>query len=173
MSRWQQAARCAAYLAVLVLGAQWVWTAVLCLQIPAFGSDATTARDVLIALGKDGGLGGRTAFQVALMITVVKLILGNYLLVTVGIAAVRQIIFGRTDDARLDASLLMSVLAIMVMTAPLLTLGQIMPGTIDDLTLAVVGITLAALSKPEFIGAPISSAVPEAPSAAMQAATTT
>ena len=161
MSRWQIAARCAAYLAVLLLGAQWVWTAVLCLQIPAFGSDATTARDTLIVILRDGGLSGRTTFQVALMITAVKLFLGSYLLVTVAIASARHTLRGRTDDARLDASLLMSVLAIMAMAAPLLTLGAVMPGTIDDLTLAVVGITFAALSKPEFLGEPASSPVPE------------
>lgn len=162
MSRWQIAARCAAYSVVLLLGAQWVWTAALCLQIPAFDSDATTARDALIALGRDGGLGGRTAFQVALMITAVKLFLGGYFLLTPTIAAFRQIAYGHTDDARLDASLLIAVLAIMAIAAPLLTLGTVMPGTIDDLTLAVVGITLAALSKPEFIGEPEPTAMPEA-----------
>ena len=124
MSRWQIAARCAAYLVVLLLGAQWVWTAVLCLQIPAFGSDATTARDTLIAMVRDGGLSGRTTFQVALMITAVKLFLGSYFLLTPAIAAIRQVVYGHTDDARLDASLLMSVLAIMAMAAPLLTLGD-------------------------------------------------
>lgn len=157
MSRWQAPARCAAYLVVLLLGAQWVWTAVLCLQIPAFDSDATTARDTLIALARDGGLSGRTAFRVALMITAAKMFLGGYLLLTVAIAGVRQVVFGRTDDARLDASLLISVLAIMVMTAPLMAHGNILPGTIDELTLAVIGITFAALSKPEFIGGPIAS----------------
>jgi hypothetical protein len=159
MARWQIAARCAAYLVVLLLGAQWVWTAVLCLQMPAFDSDTTTARDTLIGLARDGGLSGRTAFQVALMITAVKLFLGSYFLLTAAIAATRQIAYGHTDDARLDASLLIAVLAIMAITAPVLTLGSVMPGTIDDLTLAVAGITFAALSKPEFIGEPEPSAV--------------
>ena len=83
------------------------------------------------------------------MITAVKLLLGGYFVLTPAIAAFRLVVYGRTDDARLDASLLISVLAIMAMAAPLLTLGTVMPGTIDDLTLAVVGITFAALSKPE------------------------
>jgi hypothetical protein len=154
MFRWQIAARVAAYFALLLLGAQWVWTAVLCLQIPAFDSDATTARDALIALGREGGLGGRTAFQIALMITAVKLFLGGYFLLTPAIAGFRQAVYRGTDDARLDGSLLIAVLAIMAMAAPLLALGQVMPGTIDDLTLAVMGITFAALSKPDFVGKP-------------------
>jgi hypothetical protein len=52
----------------------------------------------------------------------------------------------------------------MAISAPLLTVGTVMPGMIDDLALAVVGITFAALSKPEFIGGPIPSAPSEEPS---------
>jgi hypothetical protein len=144
MSRWQVALRCAAYLVVLVLGVRWSWAAALSLQQSLFDHDA-------IALGALLGLKLHGTLWLAAFLISVKLMVGGYLLLTAMIAANAAAVLGKTDPARLDAGLLLSVIAVMLTAAPGLIALRVMPGAIDDLTLAVIGIAFAALSRPEFL----------------------
>jgi hypothetical protein len=144
MSRWQVALRCAAYLVVLVLGARWVWAAVESSQQSLFDTDAP-------ALGALFGLKLQATLWLAAFLIGVKLMVGAYLLVTVATAAYAQARHGKSDPARLDASLLLSVTAVMLTAAPGLVALRVMPGAVDELTLVVIGIAFAALSRPEFL----------------------
>lgn len=154
MIRWQTVFRYAAYAVLLLLGGQWLAAAVAGLQQPAFGTDVAPGHDALMLVGRAGCLDAAAALRFAVVVISLKLVIGTYVLLTVAIAAARQVATGAIDDARLDRALLLSVLAIMLMAAPLLLAGHVMPGVVDDLTLAVVGITFAALSKPNFVGEP-------------------
>lgn len=144
ISRWQVALRCAAYLVVLVLGVRWLWAAAVSLQLSLFDSVAVTL-GILLGLKLQGTL------WLAGFLIGVKLLVGAYLLLTVALAAYAQAVHGNADPARLDAGLLLSVIAVMVTAAPGLIALRVMPGVIDDLTLAAIGIVLAALSRPEFL----------------------
>ena len=160
MVRWQSAFRYAAYTVLLLLGSQWLAAAVAGLQQPAFGTDAAHGHDALALIGRAGGLGAAAASRFAIMVISLKLAAGIYLLSTVGLAAAQQIAHGAASDARRDRALLFAVCVIMLMAAPLLVAGHVMPGVVDDLTLAVIGITLAGLSQPDLAAEP---SAPEAP----------
>jgi hypothetical protein len=151
MSRWQVAARCAAYLVVLLLGVRWTWAAAVSLQHPLFDSDARLVDDATIALGALLGLKLQGTLWIAALVLSVKPLIGAYLLLTVALAVGALAVHGKADPARLDAGLLLSVIAVMLAAAPWLVAARIGPGAIDDLTLAVIGITFAALSRPEFL----------------------
>ena len=151
MSRWQVALRCAAYLVILLLGVHWVWAAAMSLQQPLFDTDARLIDNATIALGAQLGLKLPGTLWLAAFMMCVKPLVGAYLVLTVALAAGAQVVQGKADPARLDAGLLLSVIAVMLTAAPWLIAGRVMPGAIDDLTLAVIGITFAALSRPEFL----------------------
>jgi hypothetical protein len=154
MNRWQVALRCAAYLAVLVLGVHWLSAAAAWLR-PPFDSDARLiVDDITVALGAMLGLKHQAALWLTALVLCVKPMVGIYLLLVVTIAAWAWIVVGKVDPARLDAALLLCVIAIMITAAPWLIALRMMPGAIDELTLAVIGIALAALSRPEFVADP-------------------
>jgi hypothetical protein len=156
MVSWQTAARIAAYLVVLLLGIHWVWSAALHFEQPPLGTEAVPAYDAIVVLARLAGFGSQAAFGLVALTTGVKLVLGAYLTFTAAIAAYRQALHGKADDFRRDVGLLVAVIAIMALAAPLLTAGYVMPGIVDDLTLAILGIVLAAIGNPDFAREPAS-----------------
>jgi hypothetical protein len=151
MSPWQVALRCAAYLVLLALSLQWLSAAAPWLQEQPFDADARLIDDTTIALGAVLGFKHEGTLWLAASLISIKPMIGFYLLLTVMLAACSWAAHGKADPARLDAGLLLCVFAIMFTAAPGLIALHVMPGTIDDLTVAVIGISFAALSRPEFL----------------------
>jgi hypothetical protein len=152
MNRWQAALRCAAYLVVLMLGVHWLSAAAAWLQPPPFDSDARPiVDDITMALRAMLGLKHQATLWLTALVLCVKPMVGIYLLLVVTIAAGAWIVDRKADPARLDAALVLCVIAIMITATPWLVALRMMPGAIDELTLAVIGIASAALSRPEFV----------------------
>ena len=152
MNRWHVALRCAAYLVVLVLGVHWLSAAASWLQPPPFDGDARPiVDDIAMALRAMLGLKHQAALWLAALVLCVKPMVGIYLLLVVTIAVCAWIVDRKVDPARLDAALLLCVIAIMITATPWLVALRVMPGAIDELTLAVIGIAFAALSRPELV----------------------
>jgi hypothetical protein len=151
MSPWQVALRWAAYLVILALGLRWLSAAAPSLQELLIAGEDYFIDNATTSLGALLGLKGQGICWLTALLMSVKPVVGVYLLLTALIAAWSQLVCGRVDPARLDASLLLALAAVMLTAAPGLIVLRMMPGTIDDLTVVVVGITFAALSKPEFL----------------------
>jgi|SoiMethySBSTD1v2_1073268.scaffolds.fasta_scaffold00295_37 hypothetical protein len=152
MNRWQVALRCAAYLVVLVLGVHWLSAAAVSLQPPPIDSDARPiVDDIAMALRAMLGLKHQATLWLTALVLCVKPVVGIYLLLVVTIAVCAWIVDRNVDLARLDAALLLCVIAIMTTATPWLIALRMMPGAIDELTVAAIGIALSALSRPEFV----------------------
>jgi hypothetical protein len=150
MNGWQVALRCAAYMVVLVLGVYWLSAAADWLLPPPFESGARlVVDDTTMALRAMLALKRQPTLWLTALVLWVKPMVGIYLLLVVTIAACAWIVEGKVAPARLDAALLLCVIAIMITAMPWLVALRMMPGAIDELTLAVIGIAFAALSRPE------------------------
>jgi hypothetical protein len=112
MSAWlRYLARRGAYAIALLLSAVWCVAAMESLTRPLYDIGKPKVGDVLVSIFAKLPVAAETVLVLALMLVCLKLMVGLLLLASVFTAAYEKYVFGATDDAMLDVSLLVAALA--------------------------------------------------------------
>src|SRR5262249_21956123 len=133
MSGWlRYLSRRCAYAITLLLAAVWTVSALESLTRPLYDLGKPLVGDVLIMLAAKLPIGSETIMVLALLLVGLKLMVGAFLLAALFAAVYEKYTFGSTDDAMLDAALLIAAVATVASAPP----GMIHGGT---LLLEIVG----------------------------------
>jgi len=110
MSGLRRAARIAAHVIAMVLAAAWTAAAEASLSAPLFDLGRAGVGDVIVAAARILELSAAGTLKLAHMLAGAKLLLALFLLAAVLVAAWQRMRSGASDDALLDAALLVSAL---------------------------------------------------------------
>ena len=137
-------ARVGAYLITLLLAAVWTVAALETLTRPLLDIGRPAVGDVIISIVSALSLGPQSALLFALLLVVLKLLVGAFLLATLVCAAYEKLRWGSFDDAMLDVALLIAAMASAASALPGLTHGgELLNEVIGELMLCLIASGLA------------------------------
>jgi len=138
------AARFGAYLITLLLAAVWTVAALETLTRPLLDIGRPAVGDVIISIATALSLGPQSTLLFALLLVVLKLLVGAFLLATLICAAYEKLRWGASDDAMLDVALFIAAMASAASALPGLTHGgELLQGVIGELMLCLIASGLA------------------------------
>ena len=137
-------ARIGAYLITLLLAAVWTVAALETLTRPLLDIGRPAVGDVIISIVSALSLGPQSALLFALLLVVLKLLVGAFLLATLICAGYEKLRWGFSDDAMLDVALLIAAMASAASALPGLTHGgELLNEVIGELMLCLIASGLA------------------------------
>ena len=137
-------ARIGAYLIALLLAAVWAVAAIDSLDRPLFDIGRPAVGDVIISVVSALSLAPQSALLFALLLVMLKLLVGAFLLATLICAAYEKLRWGVSDDAMLDVALFIAAMASAASALPGLTHGgELLQGVIGELMLCLIASGLA------------------------------
>jgi len=136
--------RFGAYLIVLLLAAVWGASALDSLRRPFFDIGRPVVGDAIISAATYLSLTPQWTLLFALMLVCLKLMVGAFLLATLFCAAYEKFRWGQSDDAMLDAALLIAAFASIASAVPgLMNGGEMLNEIVGELMLCVIASALA------------------------------
>ena len=142
------AARIGAYLITLLLAAVWTVAALETLTRPLLDIGRPAVGDVIISIVSALSLGPQSALLFALLLVVLKLLVGAFLLATLVCAAYEKLRWDVSDDAMLDVALLIAAMASAASALPGLTHGgELLNEVIGELMLCLIASGLAIFGR--------------------------
>ena len=137
-------ARVGAYLITLLLAAVWTVAALETLTRPLLDIGRPAVGDVIISIVSALSLDPQSALLFALLLVVLKLLVGAFLLATLVCAAYEKLRWDVSDDAMLDVALLIAAMASAASALPGLTHGgELLNEVIGELMLCLIASGLA------------------------------
>ena len=137
-------ARIGAYLITLLLAAVWTVAALETLTRPLLDIGRPAVGDVIISIVGALSLGPQSALLFALLLVVLKLLVGAFLLATLICAVYEKLRWDSADDAMLDVALLIAAMASAASALPGLTHGgELLNEVIGELMLCLIASGLA------------------------------
>src|SRR3954453_22291097 len=137
-------ARIGAYLITLMLAAVWTVAALETLTRPLLDIGRPAVGNVIISITSALSLAPQSALLFALLLVVLKLLVGAFLLATLICAAYEKVRWGSSDDAMLDVPLFISAIASVAAARPGLTHGgELVNEVIGELMLCLIASGLA------------------------------
>ena len=137
-------ARVGAYLITLLLAAVWTVASLETLTRPLLDIGRPAVGDVIISIVGALSLGPQSALLFALLLVVLKLLVGAFLLATLVCAAYEKLRWDVSDDAMLDVALLIAAMASAASALPGLTHGgELLNEVIGELMLCLIASGLA------------------------------
>src|SRR5436190_12481384 len=138
------AARIGAYLITLLLAAVWTVAALETLTRPLLDLGRPAVGDVIISIVSALSLAPQSALLFALLLVMLKLLVGAFLLATLVCAAYEKLRWGVSDDAMLDVALFIAAMASAASALPGLTHGgELLQNVIGELMLCLIASGLA------------------------------
>ncbi len=139
-----RSARVGAYLITLLLAAVWTVAALETLTRPLLDIGRPAVGDVIISIASVLSLPPQSAMLFALLLVMLKLLVGAFLLATLVCAVYEKLRWGYSDDAMLDVALLIAALASAASALPGLTHGgELLNEVIGELMLCLIASGLA------------------------------
>jgi hypothetical protein len=146
------AARFGAYLITLLLAAVWTVAALETLTRPLLDIGRPAVGDVIISMASALSLPPHSALLFALLLVMLKLLVGAFLLATLICAAYEKLRWGISDDAMLDVALFIAAMASAASALPGLTHGgELLQGVIGELMLCLIASGLAIYGRGYFV----------------------
>jgi hypothetical protein len=137
-------ARIGAYLITLLLAAVWTVAALETLTRPLLDIGRPAVGDVIISIATALSLASQSTLLLALLLVVLKLLVGAFLLATLICAVYEKLRWGASDDAMLDAALFIAAMASAASALPGLTHGgELLQTVIGELMLCLIASGLA------------------------------
>lgn len=138
------AARIGAYLITLLLAAVWTVAALETLTRPLLDIGRPAVGDVIISVTSALSLAPQSALLFALLLVMLKLLVGAFLLATLLCAVYEKWRYGTSDDAMLDVALFIAAMASAASALPGLTHGgELLNEVIGELMLCLIASGLA------------------------------
>lgn len=138
------AARIGAYFVTLFLSAVWTVAALETLTRPLLDIGRPAVGDVIVSIASALALGPQSTLLFALLLVVLKLLVGAFLLATLLCAAYEKWRWGISDDAMLDVALFVAAMASAASALPGLTHGgELLTEVIGELILCLIASGLA------------------------------
>jgi len=138
------AARFGAYFITLFLSVVWTVAALETLTRPLLDIGRPAVGDVIISIASALSLGPQSALLFALLLVVLKLLVGAFLLATLICAVYEKWRWGASDDAMLDVALFVAAMASAASALPGLTHGgELLTEVVGELMLCLIASGLA------------------------------
>src|SRR5437764_6444611 len=141
-------ARVGAYLITLLLAAVWTVAALETLTRPLLDIGRPAVGNLIVSLASALSLAPQSALLFALLLVVLKLLVGAFLLATLICAAYEKLRWGSSDDAMLDVALFIAAMASAASALPGLTHGgELLHEVIGELMLCLIASGLAIFGR--------------------------